>query len=137
MRMMIVALLLLIGSGCARKVNVSGTVTRDGQALEWESENSELMVTFAVADSPHVADVYKATAERSGNFSFSGIPTGTYLVAVRQNDPIPTGDLLNNSYDLSNSPLRAEVKEDGQSIAIELPKELPSGNRPKRPEPVE
>ena len=66
-------LTLAIGTtGCSgNKSDISGTVTRDGKPLHWDSEGGHLIVIFFPEDRAANKDVYSATTDRA---------TGTYRI---------------------------------------------------------
>src|SRR5260370_1088947 len=69
----------------AREVSIHGTVTRDGQPLQWKGANPKLWVIFQQTGAPatltdtHFADCDSAT----GTFSIAIIPLGKYQGSIR------------------------------------------------------
>lgn len=127
-----VVLFAFFSAGCKenRQYTISGKVTRGGEPLVWESDNSQLLVIFIPVDRRDDSPTYRAeTVKEEGTYSIAGIPPGEYLVSIQQTDPIPTHDLLNFAYGPSNSPIRKKVTENGQIIDIDLPADLAGGGK--------
>jgi hypothetical protein len=125
-------LIVLSSAGCKenRQYTISGKVTRGGEPLVWESDNSQLLVVFVPVDRSDDPLTYRAeTNKAEGTYTVTGIPPGEYLVSIQQTDPIPTHDLLNFAYGPSNSPIRKEVNQNGQVIDIDIPLDRPGGGR--------
>ncbi len=120
-------LTIVVGmTGCAgNKSDISGTITRDGKPLCWESEGGHLIVIFFPEDRAANKEVYSATTDRAtGAYRIPKIRAGKYTVAIQQFDERHR-DALDSKYDPVKTPLRYEVRESGQVIDIDLPKDLP------------
>ncbi len=119
--------LVLVGasSGCIHiKTNITGTITRDGQPLVWESDEGTLEVIFVPEDRTKSDPIRAITDRDHCSYRIGEIPAGKYLVAIHQFEERHR-DVLANKYDPHYSPLRFEVTDDNQVINIDLPKELP------------
>jgi hypothetical protein len=116
-----------------QEVSIHGTVTRDGKPLEWKGDERRLLVIFFPQDRLKNTEIYPAVCDAdNGTFSITKIPTGKYTVAVQQNAG-PLKDLLNLAFDPAHTTITRDVKEDGQDIRIDLPKDLPKASRPAMP----
>jgi hypothetical protein len=125
-------LIALASAGCKenRQYSVTGKVTRGGEPLVWNSDNSQLIVMFVPVNRKPSSSTYLAeTNKEEGTYRIAGIPPGEYLVSIQQTDPVPTHDLLNFAYGPSNSPIRKEVTDDGQVIDIDIPAEQGGGGK--------
>ena len=117
------------------EVSVHGKVTRDGKPLEWDDpgENPLLRIIFFPEDREKYINFYPADSNVSdGTYSIAKIPTGTYKVSIQQNAN-PKKDLLNFAFDPAHTTLKFEIKQDGQEINIDLPKDLPRFGPPAMP----
>src|SRR5262245_53604881 len=83
------AVIIVTQSGLiSRRVSVSGTVTRDGKPLEWQSDAGTLSVVFLPKVRDNTTEVFRAESDRStGRFDLKEIPPGNYIVCVQQLDP--------------------------------------------------
>jgi hypothetical protein len=114
-----------------RRVNVSGSITRDGKPLEWQSDAGTLSVVFLPKVRDNTTEVFRADSDRAtGRFEIKQIPTGDYIVCVQQLDPDGAHDLLGMVYDPSSTDIERKVTNDGQHFDINLPKELPKRRTP-------
>jgi hypothetical protein len=117
--------LIVALTGCGRRTDISGTITRDGKPLVWKSEGGHLLVLFVPENRSKDGEVYRAETNReAGTYRVSELKAGKYLVAIHQFDERHQ-DALGNKYDPHHSPLRCEVLEDGQVIDFDLPKNNP------------
>jgi len=118
-----------------REVSIHGSVTRDGQPLQWKGERPQLWVIFQQRDViGTLSETYPAVCDtEAGTFSIAKIPLGWYKVSVEQMDPYPKQDLLNFAFNPANTTLEYEVTHDEQEFHIDLPKVLPLVNPPARP----
>jgi hypothetical protein len=108
------------------KYAISGTVTRDGKALEWKADNRKLDVKFVPLDRVADDNVYSAETDTdAGTYTIAAIPPGSYRVSIQQMDPFPTHDLLNFALSMSGSTIRRDVTKNGEVIDIDIPKVLP------------
>ena len=122
----LVLVLVVAAAGCqSKRTNISGTITRDGKPLVWESEGGHLLVIFVPEDRKPGQDPILAESDKeTGTYRIHQIPPGAYLVAIHQFDEKHM-DALHNKYDPAKTALRVEVVEDNQVIDVDLPKELP------------
>jgi hypothetical protein len=124
----VVAVAVVVGlvvAGPSERTNITGTITRDGKPLVWDSEGGHLLVLFVPEDRKPDQDPYRAETDRAaGTYRIPSIPAGRYLVAVQQFDDRHR-DALQTKFDAYRTPLRFEVVADGQVIDIDLPKDLP------------
>jgi hypothetical protein len=125
-------LLVVLVSGCGPKYTVSGKVMRGGKPIEWHhSEDRLLLVHFAPVDRDSNRALYPAkTNAADGTYTITGLPAGSYLVAVHIWDPHPKVETLNYAYTLAKSPLRFEVTGNCEHN-IDLPADAP--RQPKGP----
>src|SRR5262245_6225971 len=78
-----------------RRVNISGTITRDNKPLEWQSDRGTLLVVFLPKVRDNTTEVFRANSDRAtGRFEIKNIPMGTYIVCIQQHDPDGAHDLL-------------------------------------------
>src|SRR5262245_57090241 len=104
------AVVIVTQSGLVpRRVSVSGTITRDGKPLGWESEAGTLDVVFLPKVRDNTTEVFRAESNRAtGRFEFKEIPPGDYIVCVQQLDPDGAHDLLGMVYDPSSTDIERE-----------------------------
>jgi hypothetical protein len=128
----VLAAALVAATGCgAKKVGISGTVTRAGEKLTWP-DGGWLLVIYVPEDRTRDPAVYKATADiKTSTYTVAAIPSGRYKVAVQQFDPNHM-DALGGAYDPGHTTIEKEVTGDGQVIDIDVPKDVPSPKKGKR-----
>ena len=117
-------------------VSISGTITRDGKPLEWDSDVKNLWVIFSEKADGTTLDVMFKRAEtdgEKGTYRIDKIPPGEYQVCIMQMGEDSRFDQLNFAYNPANSRLYRTVDKDGQIIDIDLPRELPKTSRPAMP----
>lgn len=119
----------LVAGGCdAKRCSIGGTIRVAGNPVEPHGETGHLLVIFFPEDRVANKEVYSAETDRSkATYRIKAIPAGMYRVAIQQFDE-GHNDSLRKAYDPYVTPLRAEVKEDGQAIDFDLPK---AAARPK------
>lgn len=129
---LLVLCLTFPGNGCARpKYKITGTITRAGGPLEWKSDQGVLDVKFVPLDRKGDPNVYRAEAtdRKTGAYTITGIPPGSYRVSIQQMDPYPTHDLLGFALSMSDSPILRDVRQHDQVIDIDIPKALPKAGK--------
>ena len=119
------------------KCNISGTITKGGQPLQWKSDSGVLAVLFVPLDRDKDQNVYRAmqTDSKTGAYAITGIPAGSYRVSIQQMDPYPTHDLLGFALGLQNSPILRDVKYNNDVIDIDLAEHVAKKGRaePRKP----
>ena len=125
-RLAVTLAVLVVLTGCGgKRLNITGTVTRDGKPLEWPGDDRIFLVIFVPEERRPGRDPVSAeTDSATGTFRVPEIRAGRYLVAIHQFDDSHV-DVLQNKYDPVKTPLVVEVTEDNQVIDIDLPKDLP------------
>src|SRR5215470_6421123 len=99
-RLAVVLAVVLAATSCnAKRSNISGTITRDGKALEWPSDGGLFLVIFVPEDRKPSQDPYLAETDRAtGTYRIPEIRSGRYKVAIHQFDERHR-DALENKYD--------------------------------------
>ncbi len=112
-----------------RTYRITGTITRGGQALEWQGENIMLQIIYVPLDRKRDPNLYRCEGDpKTGAYVLEGIPAGSYRVSIQQMDPYPTHDLLNFAYSLKYSDIERAVKGNDK-IDIDLPEKRPRGKK--------
>lgn len=110
------------GSGPA-KVNISGTVVKDGNPLK-VSKKGVVEVQFIGESEGERRITKQAEADpETGKFEIKNIPVGKYKISIRQVDPMPATDLLEGAFSRQNSHIFRNVESNDQVIDIDLAKE--------------
>jgi hypothetical protein len=115
-------------SGCSSgptKVDISGTVTKDGQPLK-VSKLGAIEVKFWRQGEGERTKTKAAEADpETGKYEIKGIETGKYKVTVQQIDPMPSAknDLLEGAFNQQNSRIVRDVESNDQVIDIDVGKE--------------
>ena len=103
------------------KCQVTGTLTKDGKAVEWKHDKHVLQIIFVPVNRTSNPDIYRCEGDpQTGAYSLQNVPAGKYRVSIQLMDPYPTHDQLNFAYGLNNSPLLYEVAADCV-IDIDIP----------------
>ena len=130
----IFVLLLVIGAALAfvgwsmydPKYNISGTITRDGKPLEWETDHGVLLVLFVPMDRVKDKNVYRAmeTDAKTGHYAITNIPPGPYRVSIQQQEPDARYDRLKFKFSIKDSPIERVVTGNDEVIDIDIPKDI-------------
>jgi hypothetical protein len=118
-----VSLLGLVG-GCnsgPAKVNVSGTVSKNGQPLKVSKQGVvEIMFVSQGSDTERQKTKTAEADPETGKYQIKGIEVGKYKVTIRQIDPMPTTDLLDGAFNKQNSKILRDVESNDQVIDIDI-----------------
>lgn len=113
-------------AGCGPSlVQVKGRVTRNGAPLVVSDRGRVTVVFHPVNEESSSSGVsYSAIAKPDGTFEVtgkdgSGIPPGSYRIAVIQFDPYPRKDLLKGAFGAGKSPI---IREASPVMEIDLDK---------------
>lgn len=117
----LVVALALVGCGGPKKVTVTGSVVRGGQAIKL-GPTGTLLITLM----PDVAAGEDYTSrvgecDKEGKFAIGEVLPGKYKVGVEQFDPTPQMDKLNGAFSAAGGKIVRELDGKGP-VVIDLDK---------------
>lgn len=126
-----VILATAMGCGGSGNVVVTGQLNHKGELYKPE-QGEQVMITFAEEkDGKMTGNTYPTRLGANGSYEITGpnndgIPVGKYRVGVTSMPEVPTPgqpmqDKFNGEYEMSKSPLQAEVTSANRNVTLDIP----------------
>src|SRR5262249_40538131 len=104
-------LVCLEGCGGSSKGKVTGKITKGTEPLKVSKQGKVQLILYPYPDVPGGKKYksYPAMVQDDATFEVTDVPTGKYLFAVEQLDPMPATDLLEGKFGKDRSEIIRDV----------------------------